>query len=88
MDNSDKEVKMGQEDDKDLEDDYGQEVHEIDMIAQFKMREEKMQQDLMQKQAEIDGLKQENMNLIKRGVPKSKGTEGESSTNQYTKFVE
>ena len=33
-------------------------MHELDMIAEFKKREEKMQTELVEKQQEIDKLKQ------------------------------
>lgn len=43
-------------------------VHELDMIAEFKKREEGMQQELVEKQQEIDKLKQQNQELIKQQV--------------------
>ena len=42
-------------------------IHEIDIIAEYKEREEKMQNELMQKQQEIDKLQQENIQLMKSG---------------------
>lgn len=48
--------------------DEGGEVHEIDLITQFKQREERLQQELIDKQTEIDKLKSENLQLIKNGA--------------------
>ena len=39
--------------------------HELDILAQFKKREEKMATELQDKQAEIDKLKAENQELIR-----------------------
>lgn len=41
------------------------------MIAEFKKREEGMQQELVEKQQEIDKLKQQNQELIKQQVAQS-----------------
>lgn len=46
------------------ENDSDESLHELDMIAEFKKREEKMQVELNEKQAEIDKLKEQNQSLI------------------------
>lgn len=60
---------------------------DIDMIQEFKQREEQMQQELAVKQAEIDQLKQENIEL--RSSKAKNGENGAATDNkQYTKFLE
>ena len=65
--------------------------HELDIIAEFKKREEKMTQELQQLNNEITDLKLENQELIKTSNPKTdRSTEvaANSHYQKYTKFLE
>jgi hypothetical protein len=45
--------------------------HELDIIAEFKKREEKMSIELQQLNNEVSSLKMENQELIKQSNPKT-----------------
>lgn len=44
-------------------------MHDLDIIQEFKNREEKLNTELTEKQQEIDRLKLENQQLIRNAAP-------------------
>lgn len=69
--------------DKDGGDEDAKQMHDLDIIQEFKKREEKLNQELNEKQIEIDILKMENQQLIRNATPMTDRSSGGEAARQH-----